>query len=118
MTQVASRANIYRAWLDLLAKDRSVEMSFAWSLQPVVAGIVACACSLRIGQDGSTVACRPFGISISNHISPQRTLKEVDGPAYGVTAEVPKNHAMLATVVEVGLDRDPQILHHLLASLL
>jgi hypothetical protein len=53
-----------------------------------------------------------------NHNSPQRALEEVDGPAYGVTAEVPKNHAMLATVVEVGLYRDPQILHHLLASLL
>jgi hypothetical protein len=53
-----------------------------------------------------------------NQNSPQRALKGVDGPAYGVTAEVPINHAMLATVVEVGLDRDPQILHQLLASLL
>jgi hypothetical protein len=53
-----------------------------------------------------------------NHNSPERALKEVDGPAYGVTAEVPKNHAMLATLVEVGLYRDPKILHQLLASLL
>jgi hypothetical protein len=53
-----------------------------------------------------------------NQNSPQRALKEVDGPAYGVTAEVPKNHAMLATVVDVGIYRGPEIHHQLLASLL
>jgi len=41
-----------------------------------------------------------------NQNSPQRALKGVDGPANGDTADVPKNHAVLATVIEVGLYSD------------